>query len=67
MDWTESGSFLISCNWNRWSSASVAISNGLWVTGGKADLEDTLATTEIVRPDGTVEAGPELPEKREGH
>lgn len=62
-EWTKLGDLTTA----RWSSASVAISNGLWVTGGKAELEDTLATTEIVRPDGTVEAGPELPEKREGH
>jgi len=50
----------------RFGSASVAISNGLWITGGR-ESEDTLATTEIIHLDGTTEAGPELPDVREGH
>lgn len=50
----------------RYSSSSVPIPGGIWVTGGY-DGSKTLKTTEMVFINKTRQTGPSLPEARRGH
>ena len=56
----------------RSGHAATAIGDSIWFTGGE-DLNDLeignseLATTEILRNDGTIISGPDLPEARGWH
>ena len=49
----------------RRGAASAKIGNDLWVTGGTNS--DYLASTEYVKPDGSVIDGPDLPEVIHAH
>jgi hypothetical protein len=50
----------------RSSHASTVVNNALFITGGDDD-SSTLATTEYIYANGTVQSGPNLPEARYGH
>ena len=65
----ESHQWQLHANMNnkRSSTASAMLSNGLWVTGGYQSGVGNLASTEIVKPDGTVIDGQDLPVATIGH
>jgi len=46
--------------------ASTVVNNALFISGGSADGSSTLATTEYIYADGTVQSGPNLPVARAG-
>ena len=50
----------------REDHASTVVKNALFITGGY-DGSSTLATTEYIYANGTVQSGPNLPVAREGH
>ena len=52
-------------NVKRWGHSSVVVDDALWVLGGYNS--GNLASTEYVRTDGTVAAGPNLPSPRSRH
>jgi len=51
----------------RNDAKAVALDGALWVTGGDDRKYDALKSTEIMYLNGTVKAGPELPEAISGH
>ena len=61
-------------NWKRFgkmsrprsASASVALPDGIWVTGG-SEQDEILKTTEVIYLNGTTVPGPQLPEPRYTH
>ena len=59
--------FLTTMTANRSNSASVAINGSLFITGGKDENKDNLASTEYVHMDGVVSPGPDLPAPRSRH
>ena len=56
----------------RSGHAATTIGDSIWFTGGDklhvvGEGNSELATTEILRNDGTIISGPDLPEPRDGH
>ena len=56
----------------RSGHAATTIGDSIWFTGGDklhipGEGYSELATTEILRNDGTIISGPDLPEPRDGH
>jgi len=51
----------------RYASASVSVQNGLWITGGYDDGDNTLKSTETMYLNGSSITGPSLPQPRVGH
>ena len=52
---------------SRYKSASIAISNGLWITGGFTNNTVPLQSTEIILSSGLTTVGPPLPQPRSSH
>ena len=52
---------------NGYFAAGSMIGNDLWITGGYQNGVGDLASTEYVKPDGSVIDGPDLPEPNSGH
>ena len=70
---TNTWKFLAKMSLPRSASASIALNQSLWVTGGTTQYNRTLGLTshnnssEIIYLDGSVIPGPELPSNRDDH
>ena len=66
---SNSWNFLGKMNSRRGFHRAARLNGALWVTGGMPihSIATTLATTELIYPNGTIVNGPNLPTVRKGH